>query len=142
MANTKNRGRDWRFEVLLRQRANGPGRRIRRPFPFPAQTMRQLQSTLRAASLLTAVASLAGAQGRPTVNQPGRAVPLTAVRSDAALPPDSVLARSLVFRSIGPAVMSGRISDIAVVVDPKASRARIGTVIYVAAATGGVWKTI
>ncbi|HEV8448535.1 MAG TPA: hypothetical protein VGQ44_17015 [Gemmatimonadaceae bacterium] len=104
--------------------------------------MRQLQSTLRAASLLTAVASLAGAQGRPTVNQPGRAVPLTAVRSDAALPPDSVLARSLVFRSIGPAVMSGRISDIAVVVDPKASRARIGTVIYVAAATGGVWKTI
>ena len=103
--------------------------------------MRQLQSTLRATSLLTAVASLAGAQGRPTVNQPGRAVPLTAARSDAALPPDSVLVRSLAFRSIGPAVMSGRISDIAVVVDPKAPRARVGTVIYVAAATGGVWKT-
>ncbi len=37
--------------------------------------------------------------------------------------------------------MSGRISDIAVVVDPKAPRARIGTVMYVAAASGGVWKT-
>jgi photosystem II stability/assembly factor-like uncharacterized protein len=103
--------------------------------------MRQLQSTLSAAILLFAAVPAVGAQGRPTVNQPGRAVPLTAVRSDAALPPDSVLVRSLAFRSIGPAVMSGRISDIAVVVDPKAPRARIGSVIYVAAATGGVWKT-
>ena len=103
--------------------------------------MRQIQSTLRAVSLLATSVSVAGAQGRPTVNQPGRAIPLTAVRSDAALPPDSVLVRSLAFRSIGPAVMSGRISDIAVVVDQKAPRARIGTVMYIAAATGGVWKT-
>jgi len=103
--------------------------------------MRHFHSTLRAVALLATTVSVAGAQPRPTVNQPGRAVPLTAVRSDPALPPDSVLVRALAFRSIGPAVMSGRISDIAVVVDPKAPRARIGTVIYVAAATGGVWKT-
>ncbi len=103
--------------------------------------MRQLQSTLCAVSLLAAAVSVVSAQGRPTVNQPGRAIPLTAVHNDNALPPDSVLVRALMFRSIGPAVMSGRISDIAVVVDPKAPRARIGTVMYVAAATGGVWKT-
>ncbi len=109
----------------------------------PHKPMRHFQSTLRAVALLAAtfpVLSVAGAQGRPAVNQPGRAIPLTAA-SDNALPADSVLVRSLTFRSIGPAVMSGRISDIAVVVDPKASRARIGTVMYVAAATGGVWKT-
>ena len=103
--------------------------------------MRHFQSTLRAVSLLATLVSVAGAQGRPAVNQPGRAVSLTGVRSDAALPPDSVLVRSLAFRSIGPAVMSGRISDIAVVVDQRAPRARIGTVMYIAAATGGVWKT-
>jgi photosystem II stability/assembly factor-like uncharacterized protein len=57
-----------------------------------------------------------------------------------ALPPDSVLVRSLVFRSIGPAVMSGRITDIAVT-DAKATRGRIGNVIYAAAATGGIWKS-
>jgi len=105
----------------------------------------RIRSTIAAAGVLAATTSIAGAQGtqngRATVNQPGRAISLTAVRSDNTLPPDSVLVRSLVFRSIGPAVMSGRISDIAVVVDPKAPRARIGTTLYVGAATGGVWKS-
>ncbi len=47
---------------------------------------------------------------------------------------DSSLIGSLAFRSIGPALMSGRISDIAI--DP----ARPNTW-YVAVASGGVWKT-
>jgi photosystem II stability/assembly factor-like uncharacterized protein len=46
----------------------------------------------------------------------------------------------MVFRSIGPAVMSGRIADVAVT-DAKNSRAKLGNVIYAAAATGGVWKS-
>ncbi len=58
----------------------------------------------------------------------------------AQLPADSVLVRDLKFRSIGPAVMSGRIADVAVT-DAKGSRAKIGNVIYAAAATGGVWKS-
>ncbi len=56
------------------------------------------------------------------------------------LPADSVLVRSLAFRSIGPAVMSGRIVDVAVT-DSKIARGHIGNVIYAAAATGGVWKS-
>jgi photosystem II stability/assembly factor-like uncharacterized protein len=73
------------------------------------------------------------------------AIALTLLASSVAgaqsLPADSVLVRSLVFRSIGPAVMSGRISDIAVFDNSKASRGRIGNVIYAATATGGVWKS-
>ena len=57
-----------------------------------------------------------------------------------SLPADSVLVRALTFRSIGPAVMSGRIADVAVT-DAKASHGRLGNVIYAAAATGGVWKS-
>lgn len=54
----------------------------------------------------------------------------------AQVPADSTFARGLVFRNIGPAVMSGRITEIAV-----AERGRLGNVIYIAAATGGVWRT-
>jgi len=50
--------------------------------------------------------------------------------------PDSLLARGLVFRGIGPALMGGRITEIAV-----AERGRLGTVIYIAAATGGIWRS-
>jgi hypothetical protein len=53
-----------------------------------------------------------------------------------AQPSDSVLARGLVFRGIGPALMGGRITEITV-----AERGRLGTVIYIAAATGGVWRS-
>ncbi|HWH50303.1 MAG TPA: hypothetical protein VN651_02075, partial [Gemmatimonadaceae bacterium] len=54
--------------------------------------------------------------------------------------PDSLLVRALTFRSIGPAVMSGRIADVAVT-DARDSRAHIGNIIYAGAATGGVWKS-
>ncbi|HWP72236.1 MAG TPA: sialidase family protein, partial [Gemmatimonadaceae bacterium] len=54
----------------------------------------------------------------------------------AQAPADSILARGLVFRGIGPALMGGRITEIAV-----AERGRLGTVIYIAAATGGLWRS-
>ncbi|MFI5232011.1 MAG: WD40/YVTN/BNR-like repeat-containing protein, partial [Gemmatimonadales bacterium] len=55
---------------------------------------------------------------------------------------DSVLVRSLAFRSIGPASMGGRIVDIAVAENPPVVRGgRLGTVLYVAAATGGIYKS-
>jgi photosystem II stability/assembly factor-like uncharacterized protein len=64
-------------------------------------------------------------------------------RAAATLVPgisDSAVLAGLQFRSIGPAVMSGRISDIAV---PPARRTgeRLGKTVYVATAGGGVWKT-
>ncbi|MFI5312254.1 MAG: WD40/YVTN/BNR-like repeat-containing protein [Gemmatimonadales bacterium] len=70
------------------------------------------------------------------------AVTASGAAAQSALPADSVLVRALTFRSIGPAQMSGRISDIAVAENPAASRGgRLGTVVYVGTATGGVWKT-
>jgi photosystem II stability/assembly factor-like uncharacterized protein len=55
---------------------------------------------------------------------------------------DSVLVRSLAFRAIGPASMSGRIVDLSVVEGPRSLRGgRLGTTMYVAVATGGIWKT-
>jgi photosystem II stability/assembly factor-like uncharacterized protein len=44
-------------------------------------------------------------------------------------------------RSIGPAAMSGRVVDIAVAYDPSAPTAAYGNIFYIAAASGGVWKT-
>ena len=54
---------------------------------------------------------------------------------------DSALVATISVRSIGPAVMSGRISDIAVASSPRVRGGSLGTVIYIAAATGGVWKS-
>src|SRR6266550_2172601 len=48
---------------------------------------------------------------------------------------DETFLKNLQFRSIGPAIMGGRIDDIAVVENNP-------SVYYVGAATGGVWKTI
>ena len=65
-----------------------------------------------------------------------------ALSQGRSLPSDSVLVRSLAFRSIGPALMGGRIVDIAVAENPPSVRGgRLGTVIYIGAATGGVWKS-
>ncbi|MCO4099569.1 MAG: glycosyl hydrolase [Gemmatimonas sp.] len=56
--------------------------------------------------------------------------------------PDSQLVRPLTYRNIGPASMSGRITDIAVVEGPRSVRGgRLGTTMYVAVATGGIWKS-
>lgn len=64
------------------------------------------------------------------------------VAAQSALPHDSVLARALTFRNIGPASMSGRIADLAVVEAPRVLRGgKLGTTIYAAVATGGIWKS-
>jgi len=54
---------------------------------------------------------------------------------------DSALVATLSLRSIGPAVMSGRIEDIAVASSPGTMGGELGTVFYVGSASGGVWKT-
>ena len=63
---------------------------------------------------------------------------------------DQALVSSIAARSIGPAVMSGRVVDIAVAYEDDrswtrefllGSQPRAGTVVYIAAATGGIWKS-
>ncbi len=54
---------------------------------------------------------------------------------------DRSLVNRVAARSIGPAVMSGRIVDIAVAETPGMRGGRLGTIIYIAAATGGIWKS-
>src|SRR5262245_52989368 len=80
-------------------------------------------------ALLPAVAS--GQSLRPSS---GRTLP---PRVSAAIPHDSILARGLVFRGIGPSLMGGRITEIAV----GERGGRLGAVIYIAAATGGLWRS-
>ncbi|HEY5218672.1 MAG TPA: hypothetical protein VIJ16_02630, partial [Gemmatimonadaceae bacterium] len=58
--------------------------------------------------------------------------------AQSTLPSDSALAHALAFRSIGPALMGGRISSIAAA--PNAT-GQLGTVFYAGAATGGVWRS-
>lgn len=97
-------------------------------------------AVLAAAGLL-----LVGLQSAPLAAQPGR--PRAAAASDSAAatrrPPTlESLAGSLGFRSLGPAVMSGRVVDIAVPDAPAdQARGRLGKVMYVASATGGLFKT-
>jgi len=63
------------------------------------------------------------------------AAPVSADDTDEESPLNSATLAGLELRSLGPALMSGRIADIAMVPgDP-------GTW-YVAAGSGGVWKTI
>jgi len=78
----------------------------------------------------------------------GPVTPVAAQRSDEAsadaargAASDSAVVAGLAVRSIGPAVMSGRVVDIAVASTPGARGGALGTVVYVAAATGGVWKS-
>lgn len=71
------------------------------------------------------------------------AAPLSAQRRGGQQAPadlsDTALVNTLSVRSIGPAVMSGRLVDIAVA--PSHGSGALGTVFYIAAAGGGVWKT-
>jgi photosystem II stability/assembly factor-like uncharacterized protein len=54
---------------------------------------------------------------------------------------DSALVATLPFRSIGPAVFSGRVEDVAVASPRGVRDGSPGTVFYVGSASGGVWKT-
>lgn len=85
----------------------------------------------------TAAALLVVAAGDVRAQTPRQA-------SSALVPslPDSAVLSGLQPRNIGPAVMSGRISDIDVAGDASNPRARLGRVIYVTSAGGGVWKTV
>ncbi len=65
------------------------------------------------------------------------AAPLTA-QGPAPVATDAAAMAALEFRSIGPAVISGRISDIDVAMIPGEEP---GRVIYIASAGGGVWKS-
>src|SRR5688500_9337040 len=73
------------------------------------------------------------------VSAPARAQARQGAAASAAASTDSGLTASVVgglrFRSIGPALTSGRIGDIAVHPTDKSIR-------YVAVASGGVWKTV
>jgi photosystem II stability/assembly factor-like uncharacterized protein len=91
--------------------------------------LRVLTATLLPGLLAVAPAPYLAAQPRPTATPS-----LVAGIADAELLAD------LRFRSIGPAVMSGRISDIAVP-PPDRAGGRAGRVIYVTSAGGGAWKT-
>ncbi|HSJ08602.1 MAG TPA: hypothetical protein VK928_01785, partial [Longimicrobiales bacterium] len=75
----------------------------------------------------------------PLAAQAGRAQPAPA--SLIAGVSDSATLASLSFRSIGPAVMSGRMADIAV---PPAAHPgeRLGKTVYAATSAGGVWKSV
>jgi photosystem II stability/assembly factor-like uncharacterized protein len=55
---------------------------------------------------------------------------------------DDALVSTMSFRSIGPAVMSGRVEDIAVASSHNARGGALGTVFYIGTASGGVWKTV
>lgn len=94
--------------------------------------------------VLAALLAAAMAAGQPlagqTPTQAGRAqaqagrAPAASVASEAARSPYAAALEHLRFRSIGPAVMGGRIDDFAVVEsDP--------SIVYVGTASGGVWKT-
>jgi photosystem II stability/assembly factor-like uncharacterized protein len=76
----------------------------------------------------------------PAEAQRGRAAGPVAPAPLVAGVPDSAVLSSLRFRSLGPALMSGRISDVAVP-GPTRPGERWGKTFYVASAGGGVWKT-
>ena len=94
--------------------------------------MRHHRTAAFAALLLAAAPALAPLHAQ-------RATPRATAAALVAGVPDSAVLAELRFRSIGPAVMSGRISDIAV--PTPAPGERWGQTFYVAAAAGGVWKS-
>jgi photosystem II stability/assembly factor-like uncharacterized protein len=77
--------------------------------------------------------------------QQARRAPAPAAPTGALVPglDDGAILGQLQMRSIGPAVMSGRVSDIAVAVDPKdPPGTRLGRVFYITTPGAGVWKTV
>jgi len=87
------------------------------------------RGVLLGAGALTAAASLFAQSGDPSTSS---GLPRAASRGDARLTADVL--KSFAFRSVGPSLTTGRISDVAV--DPKNP-----SVWYVAAAAGNLWKT-
>jgi hypothetical protein len=65
---------------------------------------------------------------------------LKAQTPDAKAPAPDLLT-ALTWRSIGPGLVGGRINDLAVPIFKPGEGRAPGSVVYIAAATGGVWKT-
>src|SRR4051812_7126719 len=85
-----------------------------------------------AVALLASLPSLLAAQS-----------PRSAKTTPAHFDADSARLAELPWRSIGPAVTSGRVVDFAVPEGPRTQIGeRLGEMFYVASASGGVWKTI
>ena len=88
--------------------------------------------TVLAIALLASIPSTLDAQG----NRVAKTTP-------AVFDADSARLAELPWRSIGPAVTSGRVVDFAVPEGPKSQTGeRLGQIFYVASASGGVWKTV
>ena len=97
---------------------------------MPHQLSRAL--TFLAAALLTS----------PLTNLQAQATP-SAKTTPPVFDSDSARLAELPWRSIGPAVTSGRVVDFAVPEGPKSQIGeRLGELFYVASASGGVWKTV
>ena len=72
----------------------------------------------------------------------GQAAPATKT-TPIVFDADSARLSELPWRSIGPAITSGRVVDVAVPEGPRSQVGeRLGELFYVASASGGVWKTI
>ncbi|MDP9178151.1 MAG: glycosyl hydrolase, partial [Gemmatimonadota bacterium] len=78
--------------------------------------------------------------GQTSVRRPPATAPKTAFNAATY---DSLMLSEFAWRPIGPAVTSGRISDLAVAEGPESRVGdRLGKLMYAAAAGGGVWKSI
>ena len=104
--------------------------------------MLKAQSFLRivALSLTTASLSLSGLSAQGTGKSTEKTAPKTAFNAASY---DSAMLGEFGWRPIGPAVMSGRVVDLAVAEGPEGRVGRhLGKVLYVASASGGVWKSV
>jgi hypothetical protein len=93
-----------------------------------------LAALLVAMTLGALLRSQVAAQAKPAENSEADSKDSEAAKKKDTGPMKSETFSGLALRSIGPAMVSGRISDLAV--DPTNKNIR-----YVAASTGGVWKT-
>jgi photosystem II stability/assembly factor-like uncharacterized protein len=93
-------------------------------------------SVLVSAAALVVAGNTADAQKAKTSTE--KQAPKIAVNAAAY---DSSMLQEFAWRPIGPAVTSGRVVDLAVAEGPDYA-GRYGTLLYAAAASGGVWKSV
>lgn len=94
-------------------------------------------------AILAALVVLAMAGGAVAESLQRRPSPVASAGALASGLPDGAVLDRLPMRSIGPAVMSGRVSDIAVAADPNdPPGTRLGRIFYITTPGAGVWKTV
>jgi BNR/Asp-box repeat. len=107
---------------------------------------------VRSIALTFALSSIALiCAGSPASAQKAKATPKTSAKTEPskqapkvafnAAAYDSSMLQEFAWRPIGPAVTSGRVVDLAVADGPDHA-GQMGTLIYAAAASGGVWKSV